>query len=172
MKLERIIAAVEALSEWSGKISSWLILVIIGGTIYEVVMRYFFSNPTDWSYELTTMVYGGYCVLVGAYTHLQNGHIRMDAVYNKLSRRTQARLDFFTGWLVIAYLLFFLIITAEFAEFSWKTSEFSSNSTWQAPLYPFKTAIALGTLLLIVQQVVTMIRNFRESFGTEREKEI
>jgi TRAP-type mannitol/chloroaromatic compound transport system permease small subunit len=155
------IRAVEWLSLWSGKTFSWLILGMIGALAVEVVLRYFFSSPTDWAYELTTMFYGSYCVLVGAYTHVRKGHIRMDAIYNSFSRRTQAKMDFVTGWLALGFLGMMAWIALKFAVQSWKVREYSSATTWEAPLYPFKFTIVVGAVLLMLQQIVVMIRDYR-----------
>lgn len=155
------IRAVEWLSLWSGKTFGWLILGMVGALVCEVVMRYLFSSPTDWAYELTTMFYGSYCVLVGAYTHLLNGHIRMDVVYSHFSMRTRAKVDFITGWLSIGFLVTMLWVSGKFALISWSAREYSSATTWAVPLYPFKSTFPVAVLLLLLQQIVVMIRNYR-----------
>lgn len=156
---EKIIPLIDLVSEWSGRISSFGILVIVGAVTFEVVARYFFSSPTDWAFEIVTMVYGSYCVLVGAYTHLHDGHVRMDAVYNSLPKPIQVKLDFITGLLGLAFLVLFLLTAVKFAAFSWKIREFSSATTWVIPFYPFKTILAVGVLLLLLQQIATLLRN-------------
>jgi TRAP-type mannitol/chloroaromatic compound transport system permease small subunit len=166
-RVDAIIRPIEKLSEVSGRTFSWLILVMVGGIVFEVIARYIFSNPTDWAYEFTTMIYGGYCILLGAYTDVHDKHIRMDAVYGSLKKRTQSRFNFFTGWFSIAYLVFFVIISGKFAWSSLVDGEVSTNSTWEAPMYPFKIAICLGAVLLLLQQIVWAIRYYRESFGEE-----
>jgi TRAP-type mannitol/chloroaromatic compound transport system permease small subunit len=155
------IRAVEWLSLWSGQTFSWMILGMIGALVIEVVMRYVFSSPTSWAYELTTMFYGSYCVLVGAYTHIRGGHIRMDAVYNHFSMRTRAKMDFITGWLAIGYLVMLIWVSWKFAVVSWNVREYSTATTWPVPLYPFKFTLLVGTILLLLQQIVVMIRDYR-----------
>ncbi len=160
--LSRTVQSIETLSLWSGKASSWMILGMIGALTIEVVLRYFFASPTDWAYELTTMIYGSYCVLVGAYTHLRKGHIRMDAIFNNFSRRNQLKIDLVTGWLSVVFLVFFIWIAWKFASMSWQVREYSSATTWEAPLYPFKFCIVAGGLLLLLQQIAVMIKNYME----------
>jgi len=157
----RFIRAVEWLSLWSGKTFSWLILGMVGALSIEVVMRYVFGSPTAWAYELTTMFYGSYCVLVGAYTHQRGGHIRMDALYNHFSRRTRAKMDFITGWLAIGFLVMLIWVCWKFAMLSWNVREYSSATTWEVPMYPFKFSIAVAAILLLLQQIVVMIRDYR-----------
>ena len=126
----------------------------------EVVSRYFFARPTSWAHELTTMIYGSYCVLLGAYTHLNDGHVRMDAVYRTFSDRTKATVDFLTGLGGLAFLVLFFWVAARTAGESWAIREFSSRTAWEPPMYPFKTALAVAVLLFILQHIVTLIRNF------------
>jgi len=158
----RFIRAVEWLSLWSGKTFAWLILGMVGALLIEVVMRYVFSAPTNWAYEATTMLYGSYCLLVGAYTHLNKGHIRMDVLYDRFTPRTRAKMDFATGWLAVGFLGVLIWVSLKFAVASWRMGEYSSATTWQVPMYPFKFTIPLAAFLLLLQQIVVMIRNFRE----------
>ncbi len=172
----KIISAVEKLSKWSGKVLSFAILIMVGAVCFEVVARYVFNNPTEWAHELTTMLYGSYCLLVGAYTHLNKEHVRMDAIYQRFSRRTQATVDFFTGLLAVGFLGTYLVIACQFALRSWAVREFSGWSPWEPPLYPFKMVIALAVLLLLLQQIAWLIRNFavmlnKKGFLTEPSKE-
>lgn len=164
---EKPIQYIELLSKWTGKTCSWMILGIIGTIGYEVVSRYFFNKPTAWAHELSTMLFGSYCILVGAYTHLNNGHVRMDALYRRLSPKMQAKFDFFTGIPALCFLIIFFIIVTQFAIKSWKIREFSSMTSWAPPLYPLKMAIAVGVLLLIFQQVAVMIRSLFMITGKE-----
>jgi TRAP-type mannitol/chloroaromatic compound transport system permease small subunit len=151
---------VDKMSEWSGRITSWGILLMIASTCFEVVARYFFGRPTDWAYELTTFVYGGYCLLVGAYTNRHDGHIRMDVLYNSLSPRWKARFDFFTGLLAIAFLAAFFFIMSKFAFDSWRIDEVSSETTWCPKMYPFKMTLALGVLLLLLARLGNLVHDF------------
>jgi TRAP-type mannitol/chloroaromatic compound transport system permease small subunit len=156
---EKIISGIETLADWQGRVVSWFILIITGAICYEVVSRYVFSSPTDWAYEFTSMVYGAYAMLLGAYTHRHEGHIRMDVVYHRFSRRTQIRVDFVTNLLALGFLIIFFVTMTKFAISSWEIREFSSTSTWAAPLYPFKTVIALGVLFFLLMQIAVIYRN-------------
>lgn len=157
--IEKIVSAVEKLSEWSGKTSSWLVLGMVAVMSYEAAVRYIFDSPTIWAHELTTMLYGSYCLLVGAYTYLYNGHVRMDAIYRRFSRRTKATVDFFTGWLALGFLGAFLLMMTEHTVESWAYAEYSTGSPWAPPLYPFKAALAVAVLLLLLQHIAWLTRN-------------
>jgi TRAP-type mannitol/chloroaromatic compound transport system permease small subunit len=159
-KMEKFVSFINETSEWSGRMTSWGILLMVGTTCYEVVARYLFDSPTDWAYELTTMIYGAYSLLLGAYTNKYDGHIRMDVVYNYFSEKTKAKMDFLTGLLGIAFLFLFFLITCKFAIESWRIGELSSMTTWRPAMYPFKAALSLGVLLLLMSRIVTLIHDY------------
>ena len=56
--LEKIVHKIETLSVWTGKIASWVMVILMLVICFEVVMRYVFVKPTIWGYELSLM-FGG-----------------------------------------------------------------------------------------------------------------
>ena len=158
--IEKVVHSIEWVSEWSGKMFSWLILGMLAAMGYEITARYIFNSPTIWAHELTTMLYGSFTLLCGAYAYLNDGHVRMDAVYRLFSKRKKATADFFTGLLALGFLGTFLFVTGKHAVSSWVHAEYSTWSPWAPPLGPFKTAVAVAVLLLLLQQIVWLIRNF------------
>jgi len=158
--MEKIVFVIEKISKWSGKTFSWLVLIMIAIICYEAMVRYLFASPTIWAHELATMIYGSYCLMMGAYAYLYNGHVRMDALYRRFSRRTKATVDLFTGLLTLGFLSAFSLILVKHAVRSWALSEYSTLSPWGPLLYPFKAALAVAALLLLLQQIAWLIRNF------------
>ena len=59
--IEKIVAKIEK-SELFGSISSWIILVLIFSTVYEVFSRYMLNSPTIWSFEISYMAVG--CIIL------------------------------------------------------------------------------------------------------------
>lgn len=150
----KCIKIIDAISDWSGKIVSYLIYPLIGAVAYEVIARYLFNAPTVWAYDITCMLYGSHFMLGASYTLLHQGHIRTDVFYRKWSPRTQGKIDaliylflFFPG------MLFCLIAGWDYAAHSWATNEKASLSPWMPIIYPFKTVIPVTAAMLIIQGV-------------------
>ena len=146
---------VDKLSEFVGKVSAWLIVLLIFELVYDTVARYVFNAPTTWSYDISYMLYGAIFMGGAAYTLLLDEHVRIDIIYEKVSRRSQATID------AICYVIFFfpamgvlLFYSTEFAIKSWKMLETSGESMWSPPIYPFKTIIPLTVFFLILQGAV------------------
>ncbi len=150
---------IDRLSEWIGKASAWLIPLLIAELVYDTIARYVFNAPTAWSYDISYMLYGAAFMGGASYTLLLDEHVRIEVIYEKVSRRSRAIID------AIGYVIFFfpsmgalLYFGTEFTIKSWKLLETSGESMWSPPIYPFKTIIPITALLLILQGIVQFIR--------------
>ena len=160
-----LVSWVDRLSEIVGKAVSWMCLAIIAVMLYEIAARYFFNSPTAWAHEVTTMLYGTFCIIAGTYTHRYQGHVRSEALYHLLSRRGKAIIDTLTGSLVLFVLIVFFIASVDFAHDSWVRNEMSSRSTWAPPLYPFKTVLPVAVGLITLQSAAHLLRDICVAFN-------
>ena len=130
------------------------------GTVYDVVMRYFFKAPTKWAYELTWMEYGALFMLGGAYGLRHHIHVRVDVIYNTYSPRAQAIFDALM-YLIIFFPLYTLLIIfgTQYAAYSWTIWEHSYLSYWQPAVYPIKTVIPVAFTLFLLQGLAEFVRN-------------
>lgn len=158
--MARVVARIDKLALWSGRIVGWLIVPMVLSLVYEVVARYAFNAPTIWAYDMTFMTYGAFFMLGAAYTLLRGGHIRTDSLYGSWSPRTQGTVD------AICYVLFFfppmlifLYVTWDFFVVSFGRGERSVTSPWMPAIYPLKFVLPLSCLLLIVQGVSELLRS-------------
>lgn len=155
----RIISAIEAVSIWVGKVASWLIIILMLVISYEVVMRYVFSAPTIWGYEFAMMV-GGSLVLMLAYTHQKNSHIRVEIFYEKMKPRGKALVNVI-GALVFGFPACVYFLTASYQKFvnSITMHETMAGSFWYPPATPFRTIIFLGVILITLQLIASFLRD-------------
>jgi len=157
--LRFIINHIDLSSNWSGKIVSWLIYLLILERAYDTVARYGFNAPTAWSYDISYMLYGALFMLGAAYTLLADEHIRVEAFYERFSPRARALID------LIGYLVFFfpsvgalIYFGIDFAWEAWKLKE-TSITFWAPPIYPLKALIPIAAFLLMIQGMAKFIRN-------------
>jgi len=158
-KLARALKFIDACSENIGKAFSYLILLIVFFETVEVIRRYFLNNPTDWSWELCTLISGSIVAVGSAWVLKENGHVRTDIIYGSLSRRGQAIVDcilFIVVFMSFAGVLTWKIINNTL--YSWKIHE-TTATMWGPPLYPLKTAFALGFILITLQGIARFIRD-------------
>lgn len=149
----------DTISEWTGKLSSWLIFILTLMTGYEIVMRYVFSQPTKWCFDLSYMIGGSFFVLGQAYTLLHKGHVRIDVFYSRFSARGKAFIDsffyilfFFPLWIALLYVLIPYVYT------SWEIGERSMQGYWMPILYPFKTVMPVFVFIFLLQGTAEFLR--------------
>jgi TRAP-type mannitol/chloroaromatic compound transport system permease small subunit len=160
--LERFEHFMDRLSQWVGHAFAWCTVILTLGISYEVVVRYAFNAPTTWSFDLGYMMYGALFFMAGAYTLARGGHVRADIFYRLWAPRTQAKMD-----LLLYFVFFFPGIVAlvwagtEHAEESWRYREVSVFSPTGVPVYPLKTLLPVGAVLLFLQGVAEVFRCVR-----------
>jgi TRAP-type mannitol/chloroaromatic compound transport system permease small subunit len=156
--MKKFLSVIDAISIWSGKVASWLILLVVGFIIYEILMRYVFHLPTLWVSE--SMVFGaGLTYVLGAAWALQdNRHVKIDLIYGRLTPRQRAVMDSITFVFFALYMIVFLWATAEYARRSVSVLE-TSGSAWDPPVYPIKLALMAGVALLLLQGIAKFIRD-------------
>ena len=91
----------DTLSTSMGKAFSWCIVVLMGGTVYEVIVAYVFNKPTLWNFDFSMQMYGAIFMMAGAYTLSTEAHVRGDVIYRLFKPRTQGYIDF------VLYFIFF-----------------------------------------------------------------
>jgi TRAP-type mannitol/chloroaromatic compound transport system permease small subunit len=148
---------VDCVSEWSGRIISYFIFILIFIMVLEVFMRYILNSPTLWVHDTSSMIFGTIIVIGGAYVLKENAHVNVDLIWSRLPVRWRAVVD------LITYSLFFVFVLAMFwkgiglAARSWRVLEVTQN-IGRLPVYPVKTMIPVGAFLILLQGVAKYIR--------------
>lgn len=160
-RIDRFVGVIETINEWIGRGASYLILLLALVVGYDVVMRYVFQRPTVWAQEFSTMLFGTFIILGGAYTARSGstGHVNMDVLYHRFSKRGRAILDVITFFLLTVPFLGILMWKG--GEAAWRsiiTLEHDSTQ-WGPPLYPIRVMLPLGAFLFFVQMVTKLIRD-------------
>ena len=156
--MKRLLAGIDNVSRVVGKGISFIMFPIVAIVCYEVVMRYVFHRPTIWASEC--MVYGCAFLYVwgAAWTMLDNRHVKIDMVYEKLSPRGQRILDIITFSFFALYMGMMLWVGMKYALGSIKLLE-TSGTPWDPPVYPVKSAFVIGVAMLILQGSAKFIRD-------------
>ena len=149
---------VDTVSEKTGQVVSWLLVPMTLVLVFAVIMRYVFNSPLIWAHETGLFMYATCGLLVGAYTQVNKGHIRVDVLLGVLSDRKQALVE------VITYLLFFFPFLGVVGWFGFKATLRSftmmevSASVWAPILWPIKMLIPTAVFLLLLQGLADFIR--------------
>jgi len=162
--MEKFARIMESISEHLGRWLSWIICVGIIMLSTEVVLRYIFNSPTVWAHGYTQRFFGGYFVLIGAYTLVKKGHVRVDVIYGHVSEKMKAILD-------LVNYLFLLVWSGIMIPVGWlfflKSYEISEvdEMVLSHPIWWVKFLIVVGMSLIFLQGLSEAIKIILEMSG-------
>jgi TRAP-type mannitol/chloroaromatic compound transport system permease small subunit len=153
--------AVDRVSRTVGEKLSWLFLVSVVLTCYEVLMGWVFRAPTIWVHD-TTIMMSATCFLLGGAYALQGGHhIRITFVYDLMPPGARRLCDLIGLLLALVYLLALAWFSGMQAFNSIIIVEMSGRA-WNFPMpMVIRTALFLGAALLALQAAAELFKLFR-----------
>ncbi|MEM6611013.1 MAG: TRAP transporter small permease subunit [Cyanobacteria bacterium P01_C01_bin.72] len=165
-KLSKIARAIDLLNEWIGRITYWLVLLMVAVGAWNVVGRYLGRiigiNLTSNSFiEIQWYLFDLVFLFGAAYALKYNEHVRVDIFYKGWNRRRRAIANF------IGNLIFLIPFSSLLIYYSWATVVNSwriremSPDPGGLPRYPIKFAIILSFSLLILQGISEAIKNWQ-----------
>jgi TRAP-type mannitol/chloroaromatic compound transport system permease small subunit len=163
--LKKFVHAVDAVNQFVGRLTSYLLIPMVFVVCYEVFLRKLFNLPTVWAFETTIYLYGLHYMMAMGVTMLYDKHIRIDIITLQLPQKIQLILRLVTFWIIfVPFVGAMLYAGVEYAATSWMQWE-HSWSAWKPPLYPFKTVIPVSLALLFIQGFANFIREFYKLKG-------
>lgn len=160
--MPRWLQRIDTFTEYSGRIISWLVILLVLLTCYDVFMRYVFNSGTVALQELEWHLFALIFLLGGAYTLKHDEHVRVDVIFNsdRLCDRQRA-------WINIAGILVFLtpfcvlvLISAwPFVENAFWYQESSPDPGGLPYRFLIKSSILVGFGLLLIQGAGELLRN-------------
>ncbi len=155
--MKRVVITIDRISEWSGKIFSWLIFATMAIIGFEIFMR-IFEKSQIWVFDISLFTAGVAYVMGGAYTLFRNRHVKMDIIYSRCSPRTQAILDIIT---FPGFLLFCGILLWAGGIRAWESFVQQERliTAFMPIIWPVRWMIPLGGLLIILQGSAKLIRD-------------
>jgi len=148
---------IDKISEYAGIGVSFLIIFLMLAIPFEVVMRYIFKNPTEWSLEITQYILCALIAFGGAFTLRVQGHVNVDILYGRFNMKTRSLVNVFTYLILFFYLVLLIWKSGAVAARSMAWGE-TSSSAFNPPIWPVKFFIPIGAALLLLQAVVSYIR--------------
>tara|TARA_B100000497_G_scaffold10593_1_gene11872 strand:+ start:6736 stop:7248 length:513 start_codon:yes stop_codon:yes gene_type:complete len=152
---------IDAISEWSGRIVSWLFLSTVFAVFYEVIGRYFFNAPTIWGFEVSLYGSAAAIIVAGAYCTKHRSHIAITSLHEILPARARLGLELFN--LIFAAVLCGAMAWAT-AEWGWKAlvGWQRTGSAWNPPAPGLvKPLIPLAFAMMFLQNLVNIVRVWR-----------
>ncbi|WP_119301196.1 TRAP transporter small permease subunit [Dongia deserti] len=155
---------VEAFNRAVGKFAMYLILLLLGILLYAAFSKASTDISPIWTVEMAQFTLTAYFMLGGAYALQNNALVRMDLFYSHWKPRTRAIVDCITiiGLLIyLAILLYGAVISTHY------TFEIGQRrpSAWQPYLWPIRTIMSIGVLMMLLQAIATFFKDLAIARG-------
>lgn len=160
-------------SAWLGRLALWLLLLGTLGLIAamlvgvaDVVGTEFLGRPVLGTLEFTesTMVLVVFGAL--AYAQQRRAHIRVELLYGQVGPRGKSFMEAVTH--IVAFIFFTLVGWQGYVElvYSWEIMESTMGSV-RFPLYPARSLLLLGVLLLILRLAIDIVQDIGRLYRGE-----
>lgn len=157
--LAAIVSTIDLVNRKIGENVAYLLIPITFVCAYEVIARYIFKAPTIWAWELNMQVWALVVMLTGAYALLENQHVRVDVIYNMFGERTKAAFNILTSLLIM--LCMYLVIKYGFQIGMESLLKNERQATiWASPMWTIRMLLPIGGILVFLQSVSELIKNF------------
>jgi TRAP-type C4-dicarboxylate transport system permease small subunit len=153
-----------------GIMSGIVLLSILAIMSAEVFFRYFLNRPILGTVEISSYLLVVFGFTGMAWTQSKKGHIIIELVIEKFSKRTNHVLRIIC---LILSLAIFVIITWQTSIAFWRSWEIQ-EVRWGAlplPVWPVKFVVAFGSLILCIQFVIDIVDEVRCG-GANKKKDI
>jgi len=170
--LLRLSQGIDLLSEWLGKVSIYLTLILIVIGFYNVAARYigrFIGQNLSSNLFIETQwyIFSVIFFLMFAYNLKHDVNVRVDFLYAKCSQRRRAWVDFLgTLFFLIPFCIMGIWVTINPVLFSWRLWEMSPDPGG-LPRAPIKTFIIVAFVLLLLQAISQLIKYLAVLIGDQ-----
>lgn len=156
--LLKLSSLIDWLTERIGKFAMWLVLAAVLISAGNAIMRKAFNIGSNAYLEVQWYLFAGVFMLGGAYVLLHNGHVRIDFIASRLTRRTNAIID------AIGIVVFLIPLCLILIDLSWPffmrayvSGEMSENAGGLIR-WPVILLIPMGFSLLLLQGISELIK--------------
>jgi TRAP-type mannitol/chloroaromatic compound transport system permease small subunit len=149
---------VDALNERFGLVANWLVLIACAISAGNALMRYGFSLSSNAWLEIQWYLFAGVFMLGVGYVLLVNGHVRIDVISSRLSKRTNTVIDAL-GMVLFTIPLAVLMIYLSWPLFmhAYDSGEMSQNAGGLLR-WPVLLLMPVGFAILLAQCISELIK--------------
>ncbi|MDA9605162.1 TRAP transporter small permease subunit [Alphaproteobacteria bacterium] len=155
---------IDGITSITGKITMYLVFVLMGILVLSFVTRNIINIPLMWIIEMAQFTMTAYYIMGGAYSMMDDQHVRMDLVYGNFSEKNKARMDLFTSVFLIFYLVTLLIGSYSSLVYTINTNQ-KLFTAWAPYVWPIKTIMSFGILLMLLQSFSMFFKDLAKVRG-------
>ena len=149
---------VDYICEKVGRFTMYWLFFMMFILILSFVTRNIINYPLMWIIEMAQFTITAYYLLGGGYSMMTDDHVRMDLFYGRLSKKGKAKMDVFSSFFLIFYLVVLLIGSYTSLIYTLKTNQ-KLFTAWAPYVWPIKTLMLIGILLMLLQAFSTLFKD-------------
>ena len=149
-----------------GRFTMYTVFLMMFVLVLSFVTRNIINIPLIWIIEMAQFIITGYYLLGGGYSMLTGDHVRMDLFYSKLSDKNKAKMDMFTSFFLVFYLVTLLYGCISSLIYTLETNQ-RLFTAWAPYVWPIKVIMLIGILLMLLQSISMFFKDIAKV--TERE---
>lgn len=155
----RLLRVLDAITEITGRSTAWLTLIMVIATVAVVVLRRLLGIGSIGLQESVTYMHAAVFLLGAGYALKHGAQVRVDVLYRRFSRRTQAWVDAI-GTIVFTLPLATFIgwISLQFVTGSWHVAERSTDAGGLAYVYLLKSLVLVFAVSLTIAALAELLR--------------
>ena len=155
---------IDYISTKFGRLAMYLIFLMIGTLLLSSITRNILHIPLSWTVELAQFTMPAYYLLGGAYSMQLDSLVRMDLFYDRFSDINKARIDVFTSFFLLFYLVCLLYGSISSLEYAIEYNQ-RKFSQWNPSMIPIKIIMVFGIVLMILQSVSIFFKDLAKAQG-------
>ena len=157
LKLER---GFEKFANVIGYFTAFVMVLMILNVTYNVIMRYFFNTGSIAMQEMEWHLFSVIILLGISYTLKEDGHVRVDLIYDRLTQKKKAKINMVGVVLfIIPVALLIAVESIPFVIESFNSNEQSGDPGGLPYRWLVKSLIPLSFFLLIITSIGFFIKN-------------
>ncbi|MAV81898.1 MAG: C4-dicarboxylate ABC transporter permease [Pelagibacteraceae bacterium] len=155
---------IDGITSIIGKVTMYLVFVMMFILVLSFVTRNIINFPLIWIIEMAQFTMTAYYLMGGAYSMMDDQHVRMDLVYGSLSEKNKAKMDLFTSSFLIFYLIILLLGSYSSLIYTIETNQ-KLFTAWAPYVWPIKCIMSMGILLMLLQSFSVFFKDLAKVRG-------
>jgi len=149
---------IDRATEWVGRWVAWLVLAAVLISALNAAVRKAFNTSSNAYLEIQWYLFAAVFLLAAGYTMLRQGHVKIDVISGRFSKRTQIWIDIIgLAGFVLPLVYVVIHLSVPLAIRSYVMNEYSSNAGGLIR-WPVFALLPLGFALLGIQAVSELIK--------------
>jgi TRAP-type mannitol/chloroaromatic compound transport system permease small subunit len=158
----------DRISDLIGYISAGLMILMMINVFYDVINRYVFRSGSIALQEMEWHLFSVMFLLGISYALKEDGHVRVDLIYDNLSKKKQAIINIVgTVVFLIPFSLLIAFGSIDFVAESYNIGEISGDPGGLTQRWIIKAAIPFSFFLLAVSSIGFVIKNLNQYLSAD-----